>query len=475
MGGYTNGIIASRNVADASNYPTLTATVANASSVSDILDLKNSGGVVAKVDVNGNFTAPTVTMPAASSATDSASLGSELTTSGTCSGTGWTGTYPNYVAPGTTAPLTCTGFSSGTYYQTVTGISGNSGAGTVTVAIGTAQTAVSSSAASSTLTFGPKANGTSLTYTPTAAFNGTIAISAKLISPITTYSLVGKDSTGAVSSQRLMQTLAGSYNDFGNFSGAYCTTCVRNTSTGYQGQYVLTTGSYNTNSGYEGQYALTIGSSNTNSGYEGQYALTIGSSNTNSGFAGQYSLTTGSYNTNSGYEGQYSLTTGSYNFSGGFNAGRYITGGSTGNTTPTGGIYLGSGTQAYADGQTNETVIGYNAVGNGTNTVTIGNSSVTADFAAGIQAHPTQSVVSSATTIAPTAQVFHVSGTTTIQTITAPVACTTTGYACQLTLIPDGIWATNTSGNIALASTAVVSKALIMTYDPATTKWYPSY
>ena len=120
-------------------------------------------------------------------------------------------------------------------------------------------------------------------------------------------------------------------------------------------------------------------------------------------------------------------------------------------------------------------MIGYNAVGNGTNTVTIGNSSVTADFAAGIQAHPTQSVVSSATTIAPTAQVFHVSGTTTIQTITAPVACTTTGYACQLTLIPDGIWATNTSGNIALASTAVVSKALIMTYDPATTKWYPSY
>ena len=70
------------------------------------------------------------------------------------------------------------------------------------------------------------------------------------------------------------------------------------------------------------------------------------------------------------------LTTGSYNFSGGFNAGRYITGGSTGNTTPTGGIYLGSGTQAYADGQTNETVIGYNAVGNGTNTTTLGNTSI---------------------------------------------------------------------------------------------------
>jgi hypothetical protein len=26
-----------------------------------------------------------------------------------------------------------------------------------------------------------------------------------------------------------------------------------------------------------------------------------------------------------------------------------------------------------------------------------------------------------------------------------------------------------------LASTTVVGKALIMTYDPTTTKWYPSY
>jgi hypothetical protein len=45
----------------------------------------------------------------------------------------------------------------------------------------------------------------------------------------------------------------------------------------------------------------------------------------------------------------------------------------------------------------------------------------------------------------------------------------------QLTLIPTGAWSTGTSGNIALASTAVPSKALIMTYDHNTTKWYPSY
>jgi hypothetical protein len=42
-------------------------------------------------------------------------------------------------------------------------------------------------------------------------------------------------------------------------------------------------------------------------------------------------------------------------------------------------------------------------------------------------------------------------------------------------LIPTGIFTTTTAGNIALASTAVVNKALYMIYDPTTAKWYPSY
>jgi hypothetical protein len=45
----------------------------------------------------------------------------------------------------------------------------------------------------------------------------------------------------------------------------------------------------------------------------------------------------------------------------------------------------------------------------------------------------------------------------------------------QITLIPSGLWATNTAGNIALGSTAVVGNALILTYDATTSKWYPSY
>jgi hypothetical protein len=81
--------------------------------------------------------------------------------------------------------------------------------------------------------------------------------------------------------------------------------------------------------------------------------------------------------------------------------------------------------------------------------------------------------LASAGTIAPTTPIAFVSGTTTINTITAPTPFANGGG--QITLIPTGLWATSNAGNIAIASTAVVSKALILTYDVTTGKWYPSY
>lgn len=80
--------------------------------------------------------------------------------------------------------------------------------------------------------------------------------------------------------------------------------------------------------------------------------------------------------------------------------------------------------------------------------------------------------VASASSIQPQAPIVFVSGTTTINTIVVPLEFIGGG---QITLIPTGLWSTGTSGNIAIATTGVVSKALIMTYDAATTKWYPSY
>lgn len=81
--------------------------------------------------------------------------------------------------------------------------------------------------------------------------------------------------------------------------------------------------------------------------------------------------------------------------------------------------------------------------------------------------------IASATTIAPTTRIAFVSGTTAVATITPPSNLGSFGN--QITLLPTGAFTTTTAGNIAIASTAVVSRALIMTYDATTTKWYPSY
>lgn len=81
--------------------------------------------------------------------------------------------------------------------------------------------------------------------------------------------------------------------------------------------------------------------------------------------------------------------------------------------------------------------------------------------------------IASATTIAPTTYITFISGTAAIVNITAPTSLAATGGV--LILIPTGIFTTTTAGNIALASTATVGRAMTMIYDFGTTKWYPSY
>ena len=81
--------------------------------------------------------------------------------------------------------------------------------------------------------------------------------------------------------------------------------------------------------------------------------------------------------------------------------------------------------------------------------------------------------LASAAVIAPTTHIAFVSGVVAINTITAPSPISAGGG--QITLIPTGLFSTTTAGNIALASTAVVSRALILSYDVTTGKWYPSY
>lgn len=80
--------------------------------------------------------------------------------------------------------------------------------------------------------------------------------------------------------------------------------------------------------------------------------------------------------------------------------------------------------------------------------------------------------VASAGTITPTGPVFHVTGVAAIATINVPSNALASP---MITIIPDGIFTWTTAGNIALAGTAVVNKAVSFYYDSGTSKWYPSY
>lgn len=80
--------------------------------------------------------------------------------------------------------------------------------------------------------------------------------------------------------------------------------------------------------------------------------------------------------------------------------------------------------------------------------------------------------IQSASAISASGSVFFVSGSATISQISSPFG---SGNSGQLSIIPLGEFSTDTNGNIALETVAVINKVLIMTYDSSTEKWYPSY
>lgn len=84
---------------------------------------------------------------------------------------------------------------------------------------------------------------------------------------------------------------------------------------------------------------------------------------------------------------------------------------------------------------------------------------------------PTAAVASAAGLITPSGPLLHITGTAAITGFTVPVGFGQ-GTICS---VPDAIFTTTTANNIALASTAVVSKILCWTYDKNANKFYPTY
>lgn len=129
--------------------------------------------------------------------------------------------------------------------------------------------------------------------------------------------------------------------------------------------------------------ALTTGFSNLGVGYGTLRNLTSGYGNNAQGFESLASLTTGIQNTGVGQKALVNLVDGEGCTAIGMNAGRYHGSGTNPLANCTDGIYIGRLSRAAANDTENEVVIGANAVGNGSNTVTIGGDDTTDSFIAG--------------------------------------------------------------------------------------------
>ena len=191
-----------------------------------------------------------------------------------------------------------------------------------------------------------------------------------------------------------------------------CTTGENDTAAGCYALRSVTTGGNNTGVGAYALYANTSGALNTSIGSHALRTNVAGGRNAAAGYFALYANNSGSYNTATGHyslganvsgnnntaSGNYSLggnTTGRDNVALGFDAGRFLANGSTARATGDYGTYLGSSTKSSAAGTTNEIVIGYNAIGNGSNTATYGSSAITAHvFTAGTVSFPGATTIS---------------------------------------------------------------------------------
>jgi len=165
----------------------------------------------------------------------------------------------------------------------------------------------------------------------------------------------------------------------GNFTMTGSTTFLGsyNTGVGTEALKSNTTGYNNTANGWGALQANTTGFNNTGLGVYALYTNSTGNYNTAIGLSSMKNNQSGTFNAALGQDSLYTNTTGSYNVALGWNSGRFIADGSTANQTSGNSIYLGASTKSQASGDTNEIVIGYDAIGNGSNSATLGNTSIT--------------------------------------------------------------------------------------------------
>ena len=166
---------------------------------------------------------------------------------------------------------------------------------------------------------------------------------------------------------------------FGSNSMPYLTSGGQNVAVGSYALSTVNTGSSNVAMGFGASEKLTSGGNNVAIGNIAGSLNQTGSNNTAIGNQALLGVIGNSYSNNTavGSASLFSLSSGSSNTGLGTDSGHYIANGSTGNLTGGTSVFLGANTKALADGQSNQIVIGYNATGLGSNSVVLGNDSIT--------------------------------------------------------------------------------------------------
>lgn len=217
--------------------------------------------------------------------------------------------------------------------------------------------------------------GGSITITPgaqaTTGGPGKVVIDTLTVgrgaSGVATNTAVGVSALAAVTSG--YQNVA-----VGDNAGKAITTGTLNVGVGASALQALTTGTANTGIGFSSLSNLTTGTVNSCFG-RGSGGSLNSSGNTFIGAFSGSSTTSGGDNTAIGYNAAVSNTTGSNLVAIGHTAAQYHANGSTSLTTAANSIYIGYQVRGFNNSDSNSIVIGYQAIGEGANTVVVGNSS----------------------------------------------------------------------------------------------------
>jgi hypothetical protein len=186
----------------------------------------------------------------------------------------------------------------------------------------------------------------------------------------------GVSTNTAVGASVMTKVTSGSENTaIGNLCLENLTTGGRNFAAGIYALRNVSTGGNNVGIGFIALAGITTSSFNTAVGASTLGQCTSGQYNTALGYGCGGGITTGSYNVFLGSAAGEGISTGSNNIVIGWQCVRFIADGTTLATTLNNSIYIGYQARAFNNSDSNSIVIGYQAIGEGANTVVVGNSS----------------------------------------------------------------------------------------------------